>query len=79
MVIGPKFYLTSFSIKVPLKSSPFENFTFYLRLYVSSQWSFLSTSWKMNGARVLHEANSQGDKQASEIVGIKDKRRTMRK
>lgn len=33
----------------------------------------------MNGARVLHEANSQGDKQASEIVGIKDKRRTMRK
>ena len=33
---------------------------------------------EMNGTRVLYQANSQGDKQASAIVGIKDKRCALR-
>lgn len=35
----------------------------------------VSTGQEMNGTRVLHQANSQGDKQASAIARIMDKRR----
>lgn len=68
------FRLTPSTIKISLKIVLLRKFRVLLAAILQCKL-LVSTGQEMNGTRVLHQANSQGDKQASAIARIMDKRR----